>query len=214
MDNKIKRFQKAYILFTIAQLFIILGLFSYGTQIKALSDWLYIFTIIELVGHVLIIIASTMLFRYNNNYFLFFITSIVSLFINIIAIVGLESTEDLTVAWARGLAISGDILLCLIYVYFFMGTRDYFVENGLTGNVKRSKMGYIFIIVSTIVRNIISFVRTFSIVKTNYIASAVLRYGSLLIEFITYTFIFVVLMIMIVHMQKKRKESALLDEKE
>lgn len=212
MDKRIKKFQKAFIIFTIAQIFILLGLFDYFTQVKALSDWLFIFTIMQLIGCILMVVSAIMLVDFNRNYFYLFVTAIIETFVILLASVADESVEDFTVAWSRGLAISGDILLGLIYIYFFLGTRDYFKENGLGENVKRSKVGFWVIVISMIVINLVSFVRTFNIVKTNYIVASILRYGSLLLEFIMYGFVFVVLLLMIILMQKKRKE-ALINEK-
>ena len=209
MDNKVKKFQKAFLIFTIAQFFMILGLFGNVTSIKALSNWLFLFGFCKLIGGILMIVASSMLYQYNKNYFYFFVTTIIDMFIFIICMVGEESMEDVTVAFSRGLSITADILLGIVYIYFFLGTRDYFKEEELIeSNSKKSKIGFIIIIVLMIVINLLSFIKTFDVVKTNLIATAVFKYGAFITKLVMYVFIFVVLVLMMINLQKKRKEIA------
>ena len=209
MDNKVKKFQKAFLIFTIAQFFMVLGLFGNVTSIKALSNWLFLFGFCKLIGGILMIVASSMLYQYNKNYFYFFVTTIIDMFIFIICMIGEESTEDVTVAFSRGLSITADILLGIVYIYFFLGTRDYFKEEELIeSNSKKSKIGFIIIIVLMIVINLLSFIKTFDAVKTNLIATAVFKYGAFITKLVMYVFIFVVLVLMMINLQKKRKEIA------
>ena len=209
MDNKVKKFQKAFLIFTIAQFFMVLGLFGNVTSIKALSNWLFLFGFCKLIGGILMIVASSMLYQYNKNYFYFFVTTIIDMFIFIICMVGEESTEDVTVAFSRGLSITADILLGIVYIYFFLGTRDYFKEEELIeSNSKKSKIGFIIIIVLMIVINLLSFIKTFDVVKTNLIATAIFKYGAFITKLVMYVFIFVVLVLMMINLQKKRKEIA------
>lgn len=160
------------------------------------------------------IIASARLLRVNKHFFHFFLSSVFLIFAVILNDIGSESTNDFTVAWTRGLEVSTDILLCLCFVYFFLGTELYFKEQGLLDNSKRSKAGYIFIISTTIAVNIISYLRTFDFIKVNHIASATLKYGSLALKLVTYVFILVVLIIMIVQMHKLRVKGVELHNEE
>ncbi len=206
MNNDIKKFEKAYSLFALAQFFIILSLFSYGGQIKALSEFFFLFEIFAIVGAALMIIAATRLVFINRNCFYFFVTTMFYFFIGLLATFGSESTEDLTVAISRGLKTSEALLLCVAYVYFFLGTRDYFKERGLVGNAKNSKFGYIVVIACTAILMIIGFITPFNAVKTNYVLITILRYSSLLIELGMYVFVLVILIMMLLYMKKRRKE--------
>ena len=127
-------------------------------------------------------------------------------FISLLATFGSESTEDLTVAIARGLNTSSTLLMCMVYVYFFLGTRDYFKENGLTGNIKSSKLGYIWVISCTALLMIIGIIKPWNSVKTNYVLTSILRYGSLLLELALYVFVLVILIMMLIYMKKRSKE--------
>lgn len=197
MDKTIKKYNTGVILFTVGQFFTILGIFSVGSYFKALSEWLILFTIASFVGAILMAISSLLLFKYNRHYFLFFLTTLFYLFCTILQSVADESTVDMTVAWSRGLAVSEELLLCLIYMYFFLGARDYIKENGLATKRKSihilTMVGFIFVIFSTITVNVMDFIRTFNAVKTNYVATLVLKYGALLIRLVTSVFILVVL---------------------
>ena len=182
----------------------LLGLLDYGTSIKALSDWLIIFTLLQFVGFILIIVSSIKIYGFNKNYFYFFITSIVCLFVSILSSVGAESTEDFTIAWARGLEVSSDILLCVVYAYFFLGSKEYFIEHSVSKNIKRSKIGFIVVIVLTIIINLLVFIGSFSGIRTNYVVAAIFKYSALLMEFIMYTFMVIVLILMMVETKKEK----------
>lgn len=204
MDSKTKKFDKAFLLFAIGQLFMVIGLLDYASSIKVLADWLFLFSILEIVGVVLMIISSTMLYEYNKKYFYFFITSIICLFINLLSAFGDESTEDFTIAVAKGLGISGDILLCASYVYFFLGTKEYFIDEKLDKNASRSKLSCLVIVILMIAINVMNFMKTVSFVQTNLIAMSIFKYGSVALKFGMYAYIFVILLIM--KSDKKRKE--------
>ena len=131
------------------------------------------------------------------------------MFIFIICMIGEESTEDSTVALCRGLSITSDILLGIVYIYFFLGTRDYFREQELVeSNSKKSSIGFILIIVLMVVINLLSFIKTIDVVKTNLVAQAIFKYSVVIAKLVMYVFIFVVLILMMINLQKKRKEIA------
>ena len=207
-----KEYHRAFLIFVIAQFFMVIGLLDYGTSIKALSDWLFIFTVCQLIGFVLMFVSSIKLYSFNKNYFYFFITSLICIFIALLGNVSEESTEDFTIAWSRGLLISADILLCIIYAYFFLGSKEYFLENGLERNAKRSRFGFIFVIIMTIIINLTAFIGSFNGIRTNYIAAAIFKYSSILMKFIMYTFMFVILILMMVDMKKIKKEEVINEE--
>lgn len=206
MDNSLKKYQKAFLLFTIAQFFMMLGLFEYGTSIKALSDILGLFVIFAIVAYIMMIAAATKLRDFNKNFFYSFITSIICLFVSLLATVGAESTEDFTISWSRGLGISADILLCISYAYFFLGCKDHFNEIGLERNAKRCKFGFFYVIGMTVLINIVAFIGSFESIKTNYVVAAIFRYGSLAMKLAMYLFMFIILVIMMRNMKKIQKE--------
>ena len=204
MDKSQLKFKRAFLIFTISQFFMLVGLLDFATPIKALSDWLILFTLLQFVGFILIIVSSIKIYGFNKNYFYFFITSIICLFISILSSVGAESTENFTIAWARGLAVSSDILLCIVYAYFFLGSKDYFVEHSVSKNIKRSKIGFIVVIVLTIIINLLVFIGSFRGIRTNYVAAAIFKYSALLMKFIMYTFMVIVLILMMNEMKKEK----------
>ena len=204
MDKSQLKFKRAFLIFTISQFFMLVGLLEFATPIKALSDWLILFTLLQFVGFILIIVSSIKIYGFNKNYFYFFITSIICLFISILSSVGAESTENFTIAWARGLAVSSDILLCIVYAYLFLGSKDYFVEHSVSKNIKRSKIGFIVVIVLTIIINLLVFIGSFRGIRTNYVAAAIFKYSALLMKFIMYTFMVIVLILMMNEMKKEK----------
>lgn len=214
MDNNIKKYQGAFLVFTIAQFFMILSLFEYGSSIKALSEFMVLFALFQGVALIMMIVATTKLYSFNKNFFYSLITTIVCSLISLLGTVAKESTEDMTVAWSRGLNVSSDILLCMAYAYFFLGAKDQFTSYGLERNVKRSRLGFFYVIGLTIVINLMSFIGSFNGMKTNVLVAAIFRYGTLAMKFFMYSFMFIVLILMMVYVKKNYKEEEAHEEQE
>ena len=214
MENSIKKYQHAFLIFTIAQFFMILSLFEYGSSIKALSEFMVLFALFQGVALIMMIVATTKLYSFNKNFFYSLITVIVCSFISLLGTVAKESTEDMTVAWSRGLNVSSDILLCMAYAYFFLGAKDQFTSYGLERNVKRSRLGFFYVIGLTIVINLMSFIGSFNGMKTNVLVAAIFRYGTLAMKFFMYSFMFIVLILMMVYVKKNYKEEEAHEEQE
>ena len=214
MENSIKKYQHAFLIFTIAQFFMILSLFEYGSSIKALSEFMVLFALFQGVALIMMIVATTKLYSFNKNFFYSLITTIVCSLISLLGTVAKESTEDMTVAWSRGLNVSSDILLCMAYAYFFLGAKDQFTSYGLERNVKRSRLGFFYVIGLTIVINLMSFVGSFNGMKTNVLVAAIFRYGTLAMKFFMYSFMFIVLILMMVYVKKNYKEEEAHEEQE
>ena len=206
MENSIKKYQHAFLVFTIAQFFMILSLFEYGSSIKALSEFMVLFALFQGVALIMMIVATTKLYSFNKNFFYSLITTIVCSLISLLGTVAKESTEDMTVAWSRGLNVSSDILLCMAYAYFFLGAKDQFTSYGLERNVKRSRLGFFYVIGLTIVINLMSFIGSFNGMKTNVLVAAIFRYGTLAMKFFMYSFMFIVLILMMVYLKKNYQE--------
>ena len=214
MENSIKKYQHAFLIFTIAQFFMILSLFEYGSSIKALSEFMVLFALFQGVALIMMIVATTKLYSFNKNFFYSLITMIVCSLISLLGTVAKESTEDMTVAWSRGLNVSSDILLCMAYAYFFLGAKDQFTSYGLERNVKRSRLGFFYVIGLTIVINLMSFIGSFNGMKTNVLVAAIFRYGTLAMKFFMYSFMFIVLILMMVYVKKNYKEEEAHEEQE
>ena len=214
MENSIKKYQRAFLIFTIAQFFMILSLFEYGSSIKALSEFMVLFALFQGVALIMMIVATTKLYSFNKNFFYSLITTIVCSLISLLGTVAKESTEDMTVAWSRGLNVSSDILLCMAYAYFFLGAKDQFTSYGLERNVKRSRLGFFYVIGLTIVINLMSFIGSFNGMKTNVLVAAIFRYGTLAMKFFMYSFMFIVLILMMVYVKKNYKEEEAHEEQE
>ena len=214
MENSIKKYQGAFLVFTIAQFFMILSLFEYGSSIKALSEFMVLFALFQGVALIMMIVATTKLYSFNKNFFYSLITTIVCSLISLLGTVAKESTEDMTVAWSRGLNVSSDILLCMAYAYFFLGAKDQFTSYGLERNVKRSRLGFFYVIGLTIVINLMSFIGSFNGMKTNVLVAAIFRYGTLAMKFFMYSFMFIVLILMMVYVKKNYKEEEAHEEQE
>ena len=206
MDNTEKKYKQAFSLFTISQFFMMLGLLEYGSYIKAISEIMGIFIIFQLVAFIMMIAAATKLHDFNKNFFYAFVTSIICLFTSLLASVGSESTEDFTIAWARGMDISSNILICVAYAYFFLGCKDHFIEEGMERNAKRCRFGFFYVIGMTILINLMAFIGSFNAIKTNYLVAAIFKYGALAMKLAMYLFMFIILVIMMRVMKKKEKE--------
>lgn len=211
--NDNQKFRIRFCLFTIGQLFLVLGTFTIGARFKVVPSWLSLFFIFSAIGFVLIYIAFITLYKVNRNYLRSFIAFIIYLIITIFADACSQSKSDFYLIWSRGLGVSADFLLCIMYVYLFLGTRDYFHERNYIEGRNNSKLGAIILIILFAIERTMAFIASLNATKLNYILYSICRFGSWGFQFIINIFIFVVLLIAYIHLRKQSKEELTNEEK-
>lgn len=215
MNEKVKKLQKGFILFTIGQFLVLIGSFSYLGTLKVIPQWVENLSLFSLVGVILFIFALSKIYFFNKHFLHSYITSFIVLVIAVLQTVAADSKTEAFVAWSRGLLVSSDILLCITYVYFFMGVYLFFVEEKILSGVRNAKITYTFIITAFILKNIFSFVKSFNEIKVQPIAYMVFNYGTILIQLVFDVVLLVSLITIMVYVQKHyQKGEKLPDGKE
>ena len=205
MDND-KKFNKHFLIFTIGQAFLLLGDFTVGSSFKVLPSWLSLFSIFIVVGYILFYIAFITFYKVNRNYLRSFVAFIVFLLVTIFADACSQSKSDFYLAWSRGLSTSAKFLLCVMYVYFFFGTRDYFHDLGHTKGKKACVIGAIVLTVLFIAERALTFVASLSAIKVHYIPFSICRFGSWGLIFAIDIYLFVIFLVAYIRLKKKPKE--------
>lgn len=200
------KFQKRFLLFTIGQFLLVLGTFTIASNFKVLPSWLSLFIVFSLIGLILIYVSYITIYKINRNFLRAFIAYIIYLIITIFYDACAKSKDDFYLIWSRGLEISANFVLCTSYVYFFLGTHDFFHETNQAIGKKRTYACAITIVVMFAIQQIMSFIASLSVTKQNLVFYSICRFGSWGLSFVIDIFIFVALLTAYIIMKKKNKE--------
>ena len=201
MENS--KFKKAFILFIIGQFFLLVGTLNIGANFKVLPSWFALFILASFIGFVLFYLACIKLYKINKNYLRTLISLVIYTVICILADACARSKDDFYLTWSNGLTVSASFILCVFYVCFFLGTSDYFKgENAKQGN-KKSKIAAIMLVILFVTERVLAFISSFNAVKLNLVFYSVCRFGSWGLQFVINAYIFAILIVIFVHMNKK-----------
>ena len=209
MENK--KFEKRFLLFVIGQFFILIGTLNIGANFKVLPSWFDNFLFAIIIGIVLFHFSLVRLYKINRNFLRSYIALIVYTILVLLVDVCSRSKDDFYLAWSRGLETSVDFIACVLYVYFFLGTSDYFKDDSLDKGKKQSKTTAIVLIVLFIIERTLAFIASLNITKQNLVLFSICRFGSWGMQFVIHIYVFVILLTIFVFV-KKRKKEALTDE--
>ena len=212
MESKDK-FLRRFLLFIIGQLLLIIGSLSMGSQFKVVPQWLSLFAIFSFVGFILMFIAYLYLYKVNKNYLRSFIAFIIFVLLVILVDGFSHSKSDFYLVWSRGLEVSEQLMMCVVYTYFLLGTRDYLIDKGLKEHKGKTMVQIIVFISLFVIREIMEFISTLKVTKVHYVLYSICRYGSWGMQFVIDVFVFVVLLLFYINMRKAPKEEVI-DEKE
>ena len=204
--QEVKKFQKGFLLFFIGHIFLTIGAFYIGVQFKVIPSWVGLFVIFFSIAYILMGIGIFYIYRFNKNLTLAFITIGIQLVIGLLANVASTSMDDSYLFWSKGLEWSSQILLCIFYVYFFLGCHDYFASLGIERAKKHSRTGFIVFPILYTIQLALTLGKDFKVVKYNLIANRMFLYGSWLFNFVIYFFVLSLLILIVVYMHKLRKE--------
>lgn len=210
MDHK--KFEKRFLIIVFAQLFLLIGTLTIGANFKALPSWFALFIIGTIIGLVLFTIGMTYFYKVNRNYLRALIALVILILLTLFIDITSRSRDDFYLAWSRGITISADFITCVLYVYFLLGTSDYFKDTHSIKGTKKSKIGAIVLVILFIVERLLSFIASLNVAKQNLVLFSICRFGAWGLQFAIYTYVFVILLLVYIYMKKKDKE-VIIDEK-
>lgn len=212
LGPRVKKFQKAYKFFLVAQIFFMISSFEIVSRFKILS---IIFSLLGLFGAVAFILLFVALFRlrnYNRGFALSLVTFGILTAVVIIKDVCSYSTDDFYIIWGKALEWSEVPLRCIMYVYFFIGAHDFFTELNIAKNSPKNKIATFSFIGLFVIERVLAFLLFFDAIKLDIVANRVCTYGKMAMTVITYIYILVITIIIAAIVNKRGKEISL-DEK-
>ena len=211
-QDRQKKFQSAFVLFFIGQIFLIVGAFSIGSKFKFLPAWIEYLAFFVMLGYIFLIISVLRIYRYNQNFKNSAIAMGFTSALTIIGDIASKSTEDFYIYWAKGFNWSSSITLCIFYVYFFLGCYDYFTAEDQSEAMKHSRTGFIVFPILFITQSLLEAGPDFPIIKYNLIANRVCVYSSWIMSFVIYFFVIALLANIVIYMHKLKKKEGEINE--
>ena len=206
MDLQAKKFRTGFILFMVSQIMVTLSTLSMGSEFKALPSWLGLFIVFEFFALITFFFAMLKLYKFNKNFTYAFITYGIYFTMTVFADVSSQSTNDFYLAWSRAMDLICRILLCVFYIYSFLGFHHYFTEIGLEKGAKKMRVGYLSFAGMFLIERVFTFLSSLKAIKLNLVAYTIFKYGAWALNFAIEIYILVMLILVFVMYEKHRKE--------
>ena len=208
-EGDIKRFRSSFLLFLIGQIIWTISAFSFGATFKFLPHWLSMFNYFNLLGHPIIVIALLRLRKLNKDFLLSLITMGLYLTTAFIYAACKTSNDPIYLAISKGMDWSKRILMCLMYIYTFLGCYHFFTKHGMEKGAKTSrKTSTAFFIIYGLYFFFEIFSR-FSFIMYNTLLNRIFTYSSWFMELLVYVYAVVIVFILVIYffkMTRKEKE--------
>lgn len=205
MDLQAKKFRTGFILFMVSQIIVTLSTLSMGSEFKALPSWLGLFIVFEFFALITFFFAMLKLYKFNKNFTYAFITYGIYFTMTVFADVSSQSTNDFYLAWSRAMDLICRILLCLFYIYSFLGFHHYFKEIGLEKGAKKMRVGYLSFAGMFLIERVFTFLSSLKAIKLNLVAYTIFKYGAWALNFAIEIYVLVMLILVFVMYEKYRK---------
>lgn len=205
-----KRFQSSFVLILISQFLFLFASLSVASKFKFPgSDWLGLLILFNYIAYIVMGIGLFRIRNINQNLKYALYTFIILIVVNIFQDVCAKSNDDFYIVWSKALSWSGRFLLGVLYVYLFLGFRDFFFARDLARPSRNSKRSGIAFLSLFVVERLAVFLMFFDGIKSNMIANRVCTYLSWVMVIVIYIYVIVALFIILVNMKRKyeRKEN-------
>ena len=208
-EKEIKRFRTSFLLFLIGQIFWTISAFSFGATFKFLPHWLSIFNAFTLIGHPIVVIALIRLRKINKDFILALITMGLYLVTAFIFSVCETSNDPLYLAIGKGMDWSKRILMCLMYIYTFIGCYHFFTKHNLETGAKKAKRAYIAFFIIYAFYFFFEIFSRFKFIMYNTVANRIFTYSSWFMELSVYVYAVLIMFVLVIYffrMTRKEKK--------
>lgn len=190
-QKELKRFHKAFMLFFIGVIFLVVGTISLATNINGVPQILTFLSIFSSVGYLLFFIGLFMIMKLNKSFLYSFISiSIFILFVYMVYLCG-NSTSLFDNEIGRGLSWGKNFAQCIFFLYFFHGCLLFFQKHEFSKGTKQFKLFIIIFASLFILNEVFEYLSTARFVMVNRFANRFFLYGFWGLTFLVYTFLFV-----------------------
>ena len=205
-SNGIKSFQKAFAIFIVGQIFLIISTFSYLSNINGVPYFITHFSYFLAISNILDIIALLLIKDLNKNFLYAYFSSLIFLIVTIVYHISMSSNTSFYVAIGRGLDWSRDFIQCIIYVYFFKGCASLFEKYNLKTGQKLAKATTYILIGLFITMEVLDYLVSVRTIQKNYVLHRIFLYSSWGFTFLIYSLAFVIVIRSGVYIKKKFKK--------
>lgn len=209
-----KKTKASFIIYMAGQIFMILGIFSIGSQYKFFPRWIENFAFFSMLAYILIIIGLTRIRKLHISFSRSLITMGILITCSFVSHICSTSSDYTYLTFGKSLEWSCDLLFCISTIYFFIGCLHIFRElknEKMIKQVKRVSISYFAMFVIFILFKLGS---TMPFILNNIVANRIFIYGRLLSELINYLFVAICVVFIAIKVNLIRKEEELKNEEQ
>lgn len=202
VKKELKIFRGSFITFFVGEVFLIVSTLSRATIINGVPRIFAIFSMFTTVAYILYTVAAFVSRNLNVNAKKALLSVAIFDVVAFIYQICLTSTDAYYNNLARGLYWSENILLCVFYVFYFFGVRDFFRKYSFDKASKRSFLSIIIFVVFFLGEVVFEYLSTTKLVLSNAFANRFFLYGTWAFEFLLYVSIFAVSIVAMAYINK------------
>ena len=212
-------FKKSFILFTIGVSFLVLSTLNYATSINGVPRFFRMFSFFAFVSCFFYFISFFMIRKLHNSFTNAYITVAIYLVVLLFGMVCETSNRPYFVELSRGLVWSANLLEIFYYILFFYGCSKLFEKHEFRKGRINAKLSYVIFASLSVLEALFTYLSKTRFVMRDIFFNRFFLYGSWGIQFLLYTFIFVISIMAAKYIQRKifrmeEREKASLTENE
>ena len=204
--RELKIFKKAFIIFFISEILLIISTVSNATIINGVPRWLDVFEIFLYISFILMLFSVFPLRRFNDSFRKSLYSLLALYIVTMFFLVCETSNEQFYVSISRGLDWSIDIVKCIFYLFYFHGCVLFFDKYNLHAGKKKTIILLIVFLVLFIANELFDYLSTSSLVRRNRFFNRFFLYGTWGFSFASYVFTFVMIIIFASFLNKHFKK--------
>lgn len=207
-QKELIRFHKAFVVFLIASIFLIVSTLSKAVNINGIPPAFALFEIFSYFGHIMLFVSLLLVYKLNKSFFYSFLA--LSLFIVLLFIVYLcaGSSRAVDNAIGRGFQWGKNISEGVFYLYYFHGCLLFFEKHNLTKGPKTFRIFIITYGSIFLLKEVFEYLSTARFIMHYRFANRFFLYGNWALIFLCYLllFLFIILTSKYINKQIQFKE--------
>lgn len=206
LREKAKRFNSSFLTFIFSQFFLVVSSLDVASRFKVLSLLFEILGLFSIVAYFLFALSVFKLRRINHQFFLSLVTIGLLFTSMLVRDICKTSTDDFYLIWGNALDWTARCLLCVFYIYFFLGVHNFFKEIGVAKENKNHLAVTISFISLFVLERLLVFLLFFDGIKFNMITNRICTYGKMILTIAIYIYVLVISIVIKVRYHNKVKE--------
>ena len=206
LKKKAKKFNTFFLVFIFSQFFLTVSSFDVVSRFKFLSLLFDLLGLLVVVAYILFALSLFKLRKVNHQFYLSLITFGFLLAVMMVRDICRTSTDDFYLVWGNALDWSGRGLLCVLYIYFFIGVHVFLEEIDAAKKNKTHLVTTLPLIFLFVLERLCVFLLFFNGIKFNTVANRICTYGKMIITIVIYIYALILSIVIKVRYHHKVKE--------